>query len=83
MKISGHKSNTRVLNPPKGYKIEDHRELHIHAAPVTDLTIDDKPVILTFWKPSEDELQKLVAGGLVAVFVVGTTMPPLSLAVQP
>lgn len=39
------------------------------------------PVILSYWKPTEQELIELVAGGHVRLGIVGNAMPPVMVSV--
>lgn len=76
MRPTQHPSNTRVLGAPPGW---DQKELPVHALAVTDSVQDGVPTILSYWKPDAAELALLNAGGLVALSVVGRSMPPVGL----
>lgn len=76
MRPTQHHSNNRVLGAPAGWK---QKELPVGALAVTDVSHGGVPAILSFWKPNAEELALLNAGGLVALSVVGRTMPPVSI----
>jgi hypothetical protein len=75
-----HPSNNGVLGAPKGW---DQGELPCGALPITRTEIDGMPAVVSYWKPTAEELAALAAGGSVALWVIGTTMPPVSLVVEP
>jgi hypothetical protein len=75
-----HPSNNGVLGAPAGW---NQGELPCGALPITRMEVDGKPMIGSFWKPTAEELADLVAGGSVALWVIGATMPPVSLGVEP
>jgi hypothetical protein len=83
MNFFQHPSNTRALGAPKGVAIEDCRAL-----PVTDIqirlfdgTLGTIPGIVSFWKPTPEELQKLNAGEPVYLQVWDRTHCPLYIGV--
>lgn len=78
MNRTQHPSNTRVLGAPPGW---DQSHMPCDALPVTDHELDGMPAMMSFWRPSEAELQALLAGGLVALTVLGATHPPVSVGV--
>lgn len=80
MRAVQHSSNTRVLGAPRGW---DQSELPCSAIAITDTEVNGQPVIMTFWKPSEEELALLNAGGLVSLSIIGEGMPPVALLVEP
>ena len=75
-----HPSNNAVLGAPKGW---DQAALPCGALPVTRTEAEGQPCIASYWKPTAEELAALNAGGLVALWVIGATMPPVSLQVDP
>lgn len=75
-----HPSNNAVLGAPAGW---DQEQLPCSALPVTRTEWDGVPAVVSFWKPTAEELALLAAGGSVALWIVGQTMPPVSLAVEP
>ncbi|UUZ68052.1 hypothetical protein LP416_27695 [Polaromonas sp. P2-4] len=65
-----------MLGAPKGW---EQGELPCHALPITDAIQGGVPTVISFWKPDAEELALLNAGGLVALSIVGRTMPPAAL----
>ena len=80
MRPTQHPSNNRVLGAPAGW---DRSELPCGALAITDQIIDGVPHVVSFWRPDADDLAKLNAGGTVALWIVGRTMPPASVGVEP
>lgn len=80
MRPTQHPSNNRVLGAPIGW---DQSELPCGALAITDMVVDGIPRVVSFWRPDADELAALNAGGTVALWIVGRTMPPASLSVEP
>ena len=80
MKPFQHKSNNHVFRAPTGW---DHEQNPCSALPVTLTEWAGLPAVVSFWKPTPDELAILNAGGSVALFITGITMPPVGLAVEP
>lgn len=78
MRFTQHPSNNRVLGAPKGW---DQGALNCGALPVTDTVVEGLPAIVSFWKPDPEELQALLAGESVALYVIGQSMPPVMVAV--
>ena len=75
-----HHTNNAVLGAPKGW---DQGEVPCGALPITRTECDGLPCVVSYWKPTADELAMLNAGGSVALWVAGTSMPPVMLAVDP
>jgi hypothetical protein len=75
-----HPSNNQVLGAPVGW---DQAELPCGALPITRTQVDGQPAMVSFWRPSADELALLSRGGLVALWVFGTGHPPVAVAVEP
>jgi hypothetical protein len=78
-----HPTNNAVLGAPKGW---DQGVLPCSALAITRITYEGEggqQGVMSFWKPTADELVMLAAGGSVALTVLGTTMPPVMLAVDP
>lgn len=53
------------------------------ALPITRTLCDGLPAVVSYWKPTENELAILTGGGSIALWVVGATMPPIMLVVDP
>lgn len=75
-----HPSNNAVLGAPAGW---DQSEVPCGALPITRTEADGIPAVISFWKPTQEELAALNAGGTVALWVLGNTMPPVSVTVEP
>lgn len=80
MRATQHISNTRVLGAPKGW---NQAELPCSALPITDINDNGYRAVLSFWRPSADELAILNNGGMVTLCIPGTSMPPAALGVEP
>lgn len=74
-----HPTNNDVLGAPKGW---DQSELPCSALPITRVIADRVEHVVSFWRPTPDELKKLANGALVELWVVGHNMPPVALAVD-
>lgn len=74
-----HPSNNGVLGAPAGW---DRAEIPCGALLITRREVDGRPAIVSFWKPTADELAMLNAGSSVALWVLGQTMPPVSMEVE-
>jgi len=75
-----HPSNNAVLGAPAGW---DQKEVPCGALPITRTECEGLPVVVSFWRPTSEELAALNAGAPVSLMVVGHTMPPVSLTVEP
>ena len=51
-----------------------------NALPITKTEAEGKPSLISFWKPTQDEMVTLMSGGVVALMVVGESMPIVSVA---
>lgn len=80
MNRTQHPSNNAVLGAPAGW---DQAELPCGALPITRTQVGGSPAIVSYWTPSAEELAQLAAGAPVALWVIGSTMPPVSLTVEP
>ena len=80
MNSTQHPSNNAVLGAPSGW---NQKELPCNALPITRTTCEGMPVVVSYWLPTVDELAALNAGAPLALMVVGHTMPPVSLNVEP
>lgn len=74
-----HPSNNDVLGAPEGWRQD---ELPCGALPITRTHVGDLPAVVSYWRPGAEELAALNAGGCVALWVLGATMPPVSLEVD-
>lgn len=75
-----HPSNNAVLGAPAGWNQSD---LPCGALPITRTECDGIPAVVSFWRPTAEELAALNAGASIALWVIGNTMPPVSLSVDP
>jgi hypothetical protein len=74
-----HPSNNAVLGAPQGW---DQKELPCNALPITRTECEGMPAVVSFWRPTAEELAALNEGAAVALWVIGRTMPPVSLSVE-
>lgn len=79
MNKTQHRSNNAVLGAPQGW---DQSTLPCDALSVTKQLWDGLPAVVSYWTPTAEELAALNAGALVALSVVGHTMPPVALHVE-
>lgn len=80
MRAIQHQSNTRVLGAPQGWQQEP---LGCSALPITDGVVDGYRCISSYWEPSPIERELLAQGGRVVLHIIGLTMPPVAIAVEP
>lgn len=81
MNRTQHPSNNQVISAPVGH---DQQELPCDALPVTVVDYGGgKLGMVSFWRPTAEELQQLAAGGLVMLSVMGTMHPMVALGVEP
>ena len=64
-----------VLNPPVGVSSDDCDPLNIWRG----VAADGKTVVISCWKLTQEEIDHLVKGGRLWLWVHGVTMPPVSL----
>lgn len=74
-----HPSNNGVLGAPAGW---DQDALPCGALPITRGSIDGQPAILSYWRPSAEEIVQLARGAAVCLCVLGSTMAPVALSVE-
>lgn len=68
------------MQPPPDWPKD---QVDCHPLTVTMMDLDEvTPVIKSYWKPSEQELQWLNEGAAVVLFVAGSGMPPVALSVE-
>ena len=73
-----HPSNNFVLGAPADW---DQKALPCNALPVTRTVHEGKPVIVSFWMPTAEELALIKKGTPIQLWLIGHTMPPASLTV--
>lgn len=71
----------RELAPPKDWDAEKDGECG--TLPVFAEVVNGGMTMTSAWKPSEEELNELVKGGVVAMVIYGTMHPPIALGVFP
>ena len=71
-----HPSNNAVLGAPAGW---DQKELPCGALAITRTECQGVPAVVSYWMPTIDELAALNAGQPLALWVLGTTMPPVAI----
>ena len=80
MEILRHVSNNAILQPPADWS-QDTIECTPLAVTIVEYE-DGGSAIKSYWKPSAEELQWLNDGAAIALFVFGTGMPPVAVAVE-
>lgn len=75
-----HPSNNLLLGAPADW---DHSTTPCGALPATRTEHEGNPVIVSFWKPTAEELHQLQAGATVALWVYGTSHPVVAVGVEP
>lgn len=73
-----HPSNNDVLAAPGGWRQD---ALPCNALPITRTEVAGMPCVISFWRPTAEDLVKLNAGALLALFVIGETTPPLGIEI--
>lgn len=74
-----HALCTHTLNPAPGTE-EFVDALHIKRGKLDDP--QGVPTVTSYWRPSEQDIANILAGGCVAVQVLGTTQPPILVSVE-
>jgi hypothetical protein len=46
--------------------------------PITKTEAEGKSAIISFWKPTQEELMSLNMGGLISLLVIGDAMPTVA-----
>ncbi|MYM34923.1 hypothetical protein GTP38_11300 [Duganella sp. FT94W] len=75
-----HPSNNDVLGAPKDW---NQAGLPCSALPITRAKFGDMEAVVSYWRPSAEELAVMNAGGSVELAILGCTMPPVMLSVDP
>lgn len=79
MNRTQHPSNNAVLGAPAGWS---QAELPVNALPITRTEVGGKPAVVSFWRPTAEEIADINAGAYVALWVLGSTMPPIAIQVS-
>lgn len=79
MNKAQHPKNNDVLGAPLGVPIDE-----CGALPITRVKLDDKGLqgVVSYWRPTDQELAALQAGALVAILIQGSTHAPLYVGVD-
>jgi hypothetical protein len=48
--------------------------------PITKTEAEGQAAIVTFWKPTPEDLMQLNTGGVISLLVIGETMPTVAVA---
>lgn len=75
MKFHQHSSNNMLLGKPPG-------STNVETMPATMWVAEDgSATVASFWRPDAEELQTLIKGGSVVLYVHGTIHPPVAIGV--
>lgn len=76
-----HPSNNHAFGPPPGLDqdVLPCETLHVTACRGSD----GLPVMISFWQPTLEEIQHLVSGGAVMLYVYGTQHPVVAVGAEP
>jgi hypothetical protein len=67
MKPTPHPSNTHTLGAGPS------------AIPLTKTEAEGKPALISFWKPTQEEIMTIAQGGTIALLVQAEAMPVVSI----
>lgn len=73
-----HRSNNDVLRPPPGATREECRPLAITRVIYEGMG----PGVISYWKPSDAEIELLLKGAHVRLSAIGGTHPPVAIGVD-
>lgn len=76
MEASNFDESNTVLGPPKGMGEDEVRSLHTFRGTYGE---NGPPVVISKWKPTQQEIDALQAGEGLWLHCLGTTMPPVIL----
>lgn len=79
MNPTRHPSNNALFGAPSGW---DHDALPCDALPITRAEVDGQASLISFWRPTAEELEALFCGGLVVLHVLGHGHPVVALGVE-
>jgi hypothetical protein len=74
MNIQQIQGMTRDLGKPVDW---DDSKGTCESLPIRDEMLGGYPVMISEWKPTADEVRKIVAGASVFLRIVGTSHPPV------
>ncbi|MCW3837841.1 hypothetical protein ACFQ1E_17490 [Sphingomonas canadensis] len=80
MELLTHPNATRCGGPPADW--DEERDGPCGTLAIADvLTADRRPAMESLWRPDRTDIERLIAGGAIALGVVGTMHPVVYLAV--
>lgn len=65
-------TTTGQMKPPEDW---DHSEVKIHPLYVSNGNIGQHKCFVTYWRPSQEEIETLVMGGAIEVILLGVQCP--------
>jgi len=71
MEATSFKEETRVLGPPPGVS-----EKEVHSLPVAMVDYGDTPAVVSCWKLTKADLERIKKTGQIYLVICGRTMPP-------
>lgn len=82
MKAGMIEGATRVLGAPLGWNAQMNGECI--GLPIREARLESgQPVMISAWKPTREELDRLLAGAAIELGVCGVVHPPVSMGVGP
>lgn len=79
MQAIRHRSTNGILRPPKDTPPEVFKEGSI---PLTTLTVSERfTAMKTYWRPSEEDISNILAGGLLELTIYGKLHPVIGLKI--
>ena len=76
MNFIKHKSNNFTFTAPESMKDR------CDDLPVTIVKLNEDTAIKSFWRPNEKDISNILAGGQICLYVIGSSMPPVSVTVE-
>ena len=71
-----HPDSNHIFNPPQGW---DQNQLPCDSLHVVVGDYCGQPSITSHWQPSDEELEMLNRGGVIALSIIGLGMPPVAI----
>jgi hypothetical protein len=78
MEACAFDEDNHVFDPPKGMTNEDCNSLSAYVG----YDSDKRPVTITCWKVSKEELEEIIKTGRIWLFIFGHGMPPVALVAK-
>lgn len=79
MRVVQHPSNNKVLGAPPGW---DQLEMPVNAIPLTQVESSGKTFLISYWKPTPEEIAQLRQGAFVTVWIHGVNQPIMAVSVN-